>query len=467
MAVSAVAIRAALAWALVSALSVAGVAEATTIKRIRSASGDDFSRIVIDVDSSATYRYGLVPPSSDGRSAARFYIDIDGVRLERGENPAAEIRDQRIVAVRTGQNKLRTARVVFELAHPVRTNVFSLPSPPRIVIDLTDRPGVKVQELASKTLSIGEAPKSASPRSVPSLGGPRRSAAPGVPSPPSGVGTLAGSPRGSPALRPPPTREAALHTSHPSGPVRGRSVVPPPPVLRRRPRIVIDAGHGGKDPGAKGLKGVVEKDVVLDIAKRVASKLKSRMDVDVFMTRTKDEYIPLDHRKDLANQAEADLFVSIHANAGRNSRAHGIESYYLKNTNDRATLRLAKLENGIGDLIKGHDVSTDADLPYILSDMVQGQKESDSIVLANHIQRELVSHLRPRYPSVKNLGVKQGPFLVLDGTLMASTLVEIGFVTNATEAGRVGSPTYRESLSEGVYRGIKRYFEDSKVPGLQ
>ena len=231
--------------------------------------------------------------------------------------------------------------------------------------------------------------------------------------------------------------------------------------------MVIDPGHGGKDPGAKGSRGIKESVVVLDISKRVASKLRKRLGVEVVMTRSTDEFVPLHRRKDLANRIDADLFVSIHANAGRNSKAHGIETYYLKNTNDRATLRLAGLENGIVDLIRGRDVSTDADLPYILSDMVQGQKESESIVLANHIQRELVSYLRPRYQSVKNLGVKQGPFLVLDGTYMASVLVETAFVTNSMEAKRLSSSAYRESMAEGIYLGIAHYLRDPKVPGLQ
>jgi N-acetylmuramoyl-L-alanine amidase len=177
--------------------------------------------------------------------------------------------------------------------------------------------------------------------------------------------------------------------------------------------------------------------------------------------------VPLGERKDIANRKEADLFVSIHANASENSKLRGIETYYLKNSNDRATLRLAKLENGVDMLIKGRDISADADLPYILSDMVQGQKEVDSILLANHIQDELVGYLGPRYHSVRSLGVKQGPFMVLDGTYMPAILVEVGFITNSLEGRRLTVASYRDAVAEGLYRGVKRYLADARVAQLR
>jgi N-acetylmuramoyl-L-alanine amidase len=230
-------------------------------------------------------------------------------------------------------------------------------------------------------------------------------------------------------------------------------------------RVVLDPGHGGKDPGAQGPAGT-EKESVLDIALRVASKLRKNLGVEVHLTRSDDTYVSLGERKDLANRLEADLFVSIHANASKNSELAGIETYYLKNSNDRATLRLARLENGVDMLIKGSDVSTDADLNYILSDIIQGQKESDSILLANHIQGQLCSNLEKRYDSIHSLGVKQGPFLVLDGTYMPAVLVETGFMTSNEEGRRLGAASYRESIADGVYRGIKAYLEDERVNDL-
>ena len=175
------------------------------------------------------------------------------------------------------------------------------------------------------------------------------------------------------------------------------------------------------------------------------------------MTREGDGFISLEARKDIANQRDADLFVSIHANGSKNSRLHGIETYYLQNTNNRATLRLAKLENGVDMLIKGNDVSTDADLSYILSDMVQGRKEAESASLAAIIQKSLVAHLSAHYRPVTSLGVKQGPFMVLDGTYMPAVLVETGFMTHEMEGRRLATAAYREAVAEGLYVGINRY----------
>jgi len=312
-----------------------------------------------------------------------------------------------------------TARVVFDLNGPVEAKVFRLETPPRIVVDLTSVPA-------------GAAPNRAGTRAAKAPAAKQHSS------------------QGSP-----PAGRKAISSSHAVRPARARRI-----------RVVIDPGHGGRDPGARGPRGLYEKDAAFDIARRLAEKLRRRLGIEVWMTRTGDRYVPLDERKDIANRLEADLFVSIHANASRNRRLRGIETYYLKNTNDRATLRLARLENGVDMLIKGSDVSTDADLSYILSDMVQGQKEADSILLAGHIQTELVGYLKPRYRGIESLGVKQGPFLVLDGTYMPAVLVEAGFITNSIEGRRLGDAAYREAIAEGLYRGIKRYLEDDRVGQL-
>lgn len=230
------------------------------------------------------------------------------------------------------------------------------------------------------------------------------------------------------------------------------------PARPRRPfRIVLDPGHGGRDPGTRGHGGYAEKAAAFDITRRLAGKLRARDGAEVFVTREGDGFISLEARKDMANQRDADLFVSIHANGSKNSRLHGIETYYLQNTNNRATLRLAKLENGVDMLIKGNDVSTDADLSYILSDMVQGRKEAESARLAAIVQKSLVAHLSAHYRSVTSLGVKQGPFMVLDGTYMPAVLVETGFMTHEMEGRRLATAAYREAVAEGLYVGINRY----------
>jgi N-acetylmuramoyl-L-alanine amidase len=221
-----------------------------------------------------------------------------------------------------------------------------------------------------------------------------------------------------------------------------------------RYKIVLDPGHGGHDPGASG-GGIEEKVLVLALSKLLAAKLQDRLPVEVTFTRTQDVYVPLEERTARANAAQADLFVSIHANASTNVALQGIETYYLNNTNDRATIRLAALENGLqrptGSERRG------AALSYILSDLIQNGKAEDSIALAHSLQEEAVTKARGRYATVRNLGVKKGPFYVLVGAHMPCVLVEVGFITNPQESRQLFSPSYQDVLAEGLFQGIARF----------
>jgi N-acetylmuramoyl-L-alanine amidase len=224
-----------------------------------------------------------------------------------------------------------------------------------------------------------------------------------------------------------------------------------------RPKIVLDPGHGGTDPGAEGF--AVEKEVTLDIARRLATLLEARLGADVVLTRARDTTLPLAARTARANAEGADLFLSIHANAARSHRLHGVETYYLNNTNDRATIRLAAMENGLGMLAPRRDR---ADLRYILSDLVQVGKMEESVALATAVQRGLVRHLSTRYPGVSDLGVKRGPFYVLVGAYMPCVLVETSFVSHPAEGRRLAAPAYRAAVAEGIYAGVERFVADTR-----
>jgi N-acetylmuramoyl-L-alanine amidase len=224
-----------------------------------------------------------------------------------------------------------------------------------------------------------------------------------------------------------------------------------------RPRIVIDPGHGGRDPGAEGY--AVEKEVTLAIAQRLAALLEERLDVDVALTRSTDATLELAQRTALANAADADLFISIHANASRNRRLRGVETYYLNNTNDRATIRLAAMENGEG---AAPAPSGRADLRYILSDLVQVGKMEESVALARAVQRNVVARLRTRHTDVTDLGVKRGPFYVLVGAHMPCVLVETSFLTHPAEGRRLATDGYQELVAEGLYAGIARFLADAR-----
>jgi len=242
----------------------------------------------------------------------------------------------------------------------------------------------------------------------------------------------------------PPTT-AAPHPPSPGNPAQARRPA-------GRPKIVIDPGHGGEDPGAEGY--AVEKTMTLDLARRLGVLLRQRLHAEVVLTRDGDQTLALKDRTARANAEDADLFVSIHANANPTGRLRGIETYYLDNSTDHATLRLAKLENGL-DLL--HPKNGEASLRYILSDLVQVGKLDKSVRLARSVQQGLVKHLRQRYPGIVDLGVKRGPFYVLVGAYMPCVLVETAFLTHPVEGRRLARDTYRADVAEGLYRGISTF----------
>jgi N-acetylmuramoyl-L-alanine amidase len=223
---------------------------------------------------------------------------------------------------------------------------------------------------------------------------------------------------------------------------------------------MLDPGHGGKDPGASGEGKAREKNVVLALSKRLARKLEAHLPVEVLFTRRRDIFIPLEERTARANAAGADLFISLHINASDNPQARGIETYYLNNSNDRATTRLAALENGLQHLASAAPQQTG--LSYILSDLIQTGKEEESISLANHLQNALVSRAKKRNPRVRNIGVKKGPFYVLVGAHMPCVLVEAGFITHTVERRLLLSKTYQDDLAEGLYRGIANFLREQE-----
>jgi N-acetylmuramoyl-L-alanine amidase len=223
-------------------------------------------------------------------------------------------------------------------------------------------------------------------------------------------------------------------------------------------RVVIDPGHGGHDPGAIGYKGLKEKDVVLDIALRVKKILEKAGGYEVFLTRDKDVYLTLEERTVIANKKNADLFVSIHANANRRKAARGIETYLLNWTDDEEAMRVAARENAISIRRMRQARS---ELGFILASLELQNKRDESLKLAHYIQKAMVSNLGRKYRHVVDLGVKQALFYVLFGARMPSVLVEVSFITNYEEAKRLKSWRYREQLAQGIASGIKTYFSST------
>jgi N-acetylmuramoyl-L-alanine amidase len=213
--------------------------------------------------------------------------------------------------------------------------------------------------------------------------------------------------------------------------------------------VVLDAGHGGEDPGAIGRKGQQEKEVVLAVTRLLRDLLVAK-GLNVILTRESDIFIPLENRTVIANQKAADIFVSIHANANRKRDRRGVQTFYLNFSPDPQVVEIAARENATSTRTIGQMKST-------LGKIVQNSKILESRDLADKIQKNLVKSLSGHYSAVGNLGVRGGPFWVLIGGEMPSVLVEISHLSNAAEEDRLRSPAYRKQVAQGIYDGILEY----------
>ncbi len=235
----------------------------------------------------------------------------------------------------------------------------------------------------------------------------------------------------------------------------------PPSSKAGTPLVVVDAGHGGKDHGAKSHHGRLhEKDVNLTIARHVKTILVNRFKYRVVMTRKDDTFIPLKKRSEIANNRNANLFVSIHANAAKRKSAHGIETYYLGETNNDRALETAARENG--ELVQS---VKDDQVQAILASLITTTKINDSSRLAGTVQENLFRSSTKKFRESKNLGVKEGPFYVLHGADMPSILVEVGFLTNRKESRMLSKPAYLYGLASSIAEGIHKYLQD-KEPSI-
>lgn len=215
-------------------------------------------------------------------------------------------------------------------------------------------------------------------------------------------------------------------------------------------KIVIDAGHGGHDTGTIGPNGLLEKDLVLDVAKRLGRLLESRLGAQVIYTRQDDTFIPLETRTAIANRERADLFISVHANSSRDSDARGVETYYLNFTSSPEALEVAARENAVSE-------KSIHELQDLVKKIALKEKIEESREFASNVQDSLYGGLSLRSAGVRNRGVKKAPFIVLIGANMPSILAEISFVSNPTDERRLQTAEHRQRIAESLYRGVSNY----------
>ena len=258
------------------------------------------------------------------------------------------------------------------------------------------------------------------------------------------------------ALPAAPAAPAGPSTAAPAAPADAESLAPvtgAPPLT-----IVVDPGHGGGETGAIGPGGLQEKEATLEIAKRIAATLPRVLACRAVLTRDSDIQLPLDDRTSIANHEKADLFLSIHANSSRNRKAAGVETYILNFASNADAAAVAARENAAA-------VGSMRNLPDMVRAITQGNKRDESRELASAVQESMVTRLRPHNPPLRDLGVKQAPFVVLIGAGMPSVLAEIAFISHDGEGGLLRTEKYRQRIAEALAAAVIRYTRTLKPVG--
>jgi N-acetylmuramoyl-L-alanine amidase len=400
------------------------VAAAQPIRVAKARSAGQRTEVALEVEGTVALVSGTAP--AQGKIPWRFYVDVSPALVGTSARELKAYQDTRVQRVRVAQFNSDTVRVVVELKRAMTSGASYDPAAKRVVITL----GAPAAEGA---VAAAPAPAPAAPAKT-------------APSP---ATVDARAPKDDPqALA--DARTLAREMEKGSGPSLSAQA-----GLKVR-RVVIDAGHGGEDPGAIGPTGVKEKDVTLQIAKKAAARIRKDLKMDVVLTRDRDVFLPLEERTAIANRAGADLFISIHANSNPNRRIHGVETYYLNITDDNYAMKLAARENRTSQ-------RSISDLQFILADLAMKSNVDDSARLSRMVQASTVRELKDGYPNVRDLGVKHALFYVLIGAKMPAILVETSFISNRDEEKRLTQGKYQDKVAEGLVQGIRHFVEERQA----
>jgi len=396
----------------------------TNVLPVKYWSSEDYSRVIIKASGPVTYSAQLLEKTGD--APRRLYIDFQNSYIEPLYRSPVPVSDGLLQQIRTGQNTQETVRVVLDIESISSYKIFSLPDPFRVVVDIR---GVARRSTPSNSKSIKELLKpNINHEQIIVLKDQKKH------------GIVSSAKAGN-----------TLDSGIPSGPELSLAQQ----LGLGVGKIVIDPGHGGKDPGAIA-NGLKEKDIVLKLAKRLAHNLEDSLGCEVVLTRTTDVYLSLEERTAIANGNNADLFLSLHVNAHSQSSVHGLETYFLNLSNNPEAMRVAAYENATSELQM-------SDLQDVLAHIMKNSKISESSRLAHTVHTTLVTGLNNNDLALKDLGVKQAPFYVLIGAEMPAILLEAAFISNPLEAKKLSSDLFLNSFAVNISQGVKNYIESNSA----
>jgi N-acetylmuramoyl-L-alanine amidase len=454
------------------AASNSGIIRVTSI---RSWSHPDSTRVIIETSGPFEYK------SDRAYGPDRLFFDVLHARpwIANRRFATREIGDRLVQRVRIAETSPGTTRIVFDLVAPADFKITKLDEPDRMVIELrpmrnlTSAPPASVPPVYSASIRVAPAipyvSEGASTR-------PRQFVYPPLPArsyrqilmpgPPPVLAFTAEpalylyNPLTAVAIKPPRQVRAANARVIPAARTAVSSATPLASENASRSltralglkvnRIVIDAGHGGHDDGTIGKHGLLEKTVVLDVALRVARLVEDRMGAQVVLTRSDDTFIPLHERTAIANERQADLFLSIHANSSPAPEVGGTETFYLNFANSPGAIDVAARENAGSDKSVG-------ELRGLIQSITMNDKIEESRTFAQDIQTSIQAQAARSNVEAHNRGVKRAPFVVLIGASMPSVLAEIGFLSNSKDESNLRKPEYRQKIAEALYKGIAQY----------
>ncbi len=422
------------------------------VTSIRFWSLGDMTRIAVEVSSDFSFK------SERLTGPERMFFDIRGAKPEmvRKGVQVIPVGDALLTQIRVAETQPDVTRVVLDLAQAAAVTTSQLSNPNRLMIELRSKekpaPPAAPSVTGGKDLTVPPpglaSPTTIAPPVLAVAAKPTTAPVVSVPAPP---------------LIAPPVEAPAAKVSAP-GPAPREDTTPVASAARRGDRsltralglklgrVVLDAGHGGNDVGTHGPSGYLEKDLTLDVARRLGALLEERLGSEVVHTRTGDTYVGLEERTQIANDRQADLFLSIHANSSPYRSAAGVETYILNFTTSKTALELAARENATSQ-------RSIHELHELLEKIALKDKVEESTQLALKLQSSLSVISTRSNDAAKNRGVKKAPFVVLIGAAMPSVLAEIGFLTNATEEALLRKPEHRQKIAEALYKGIEAYVD--------